>query len=53
MLWEEKKERNANGLALDGVVAAMPRLADSDWTETMKIGSVQPSLSPRVGSLFN
>lgn len=45
-----KKERNANGLALDGVVAAMPRLAGCGWTETVKIGSVQPSLPPRLGS---
>lgn len=34
-----KKERNANGLALDGAVAAMPRLADRGGTEAVKTGS--------------
>lgn len=41
-----KKERNANGLALGGAVAAMLCLADRDWTETTKTGFVLPWLVP-------
>lgn len=43
-----KKEQNANGLALDGAAAAIPHLADHIWTETMKTGSVRPSLVLRA-----